>query len=200
MGRKSIDRSRKNTTNKVNKWLEILLLNLQNKDIEKLTMDDFAILAKKSKSTIYSYFQSKEEILSAACKTKVDALSNSVFNIIEQDLETLELYELLVKTFAEGTSSISISFLQSIKKSYPTSWSVIEVFTDNYINLLREQYKKGIEKGIFNTISIDLLSQLDKIFVLQVVTNPSIFNDQEYSVSELITQYLNLRLTGLLKK
>ena len=200
MGRKSIDRSRKNITNKVNKWLEILLLNLQNKDIEKLTMDDFSILSKKSKSTIYSYFQSKEEILLAACKTKVTALSNSVFNIIEQDLETLELYELLVKTFAEGTSSISISFLQSIKKSYPTSWSVIEVFTDNYINLLREQYKKGIEKGIFNTISIDLLTQLDKIFVLQVVTNPSIFNDKEYSVSELITQYLNLRLTGLLKK
>ena len=200
MGRKSIDRSRKNITNKVNKWLEILLLNLQNKDIEKLTMDDFSILSKKSKSTIYSYFESKEEILLAACKTKVTALSNSVFNIIEQDLEPLELYELLVKTFAEGTSSISISFLQSIKKNYPTSWSVIEVFTDNYINLLREQYKKGIEKGIFNTISIDLLSQLDKIFVLQVVTNPSIFNDKEYSVSELITQYLNLRLTGLLKK
>lgn len=200
MGRKSIDRSRKNITNKVNKWLEILLLNLQNKDIEKLTMDDFSILSKKSKSTIYSYFESKEEILLAACKTKVTALSNSVFNIIEQDLEPLELYELLVKTFAEGTSSISISFLQSIKKNYPTSWSIIEVFTDNYINLLREQYKKGIEKGIFNTISIDLLSQLDKIFVLQVVTNPTIFNDKEYSVSELITQYLNLRLTGLLKK
>jgi hypothetical protein len=199
MGRKSIDKSRKNINNKVNKWLEILLLNLQNKDIEELTMDDFAILAKKSKSTIYSYFQSKEEILLAACKTKVDALSSSIFNIIEQDLETLELYELLVKTFAEGTSSISISFLQSVKKSYPTSWSIIEVFTDNYIILLRKQYKTGIEKGIFNNISIDLMSQLDKIFVLQVVTNPAIFNDKEYSISELITQYLNLRLTGLLK-
>ena len=199
MERKSIDKSRKNINNKVNKWLEILLLNLQNKDIEELTMDDFAILAKKSKSTIYSYFQSKEEILLAACKTKVDALSSSIFNIIEQDLDTLELYELLVKTFAEGTSSISISFLQSVKKSYPTSWSIIEVFTDNYIILLREQYKKGIEKGIFNSISIDLMSQLDKIFVLQVVTNPAIFNDKEYSISELITQYLNLRLTGLLK-
>ena len=199
MGRKSIDKSRKNINNKVNKWLEILLLNLQNKDIEELTMDDFAILAKKSKSTIYSYFQSKEEILLAACKTKVDALSSSIFNIIEQDLETLELYELLVKTFAEGTSSISISFLQNVKKSYPTSWSIIEVFTDNYIILLRKQYKTGIEKGIFNNISIDLMSQLDKIFVLQVVTNPAIFNDKEYSISELITQYLNLRLTGLLK-
>ena len=199
MGRKSIDKSRKNINNKVNKWLEILLLNLQNKDIDELTMDDFAVLAKKSKSTIYSYFQSKEEILLAACKTKVDALSSSIFNIIEQDLETLELYELLVKTFAEGTSSISISFLQNVKKSYPTSWSIIEVFTDNYINLLRKQYKTGIEKGIFNSISIDLMSQLDKIFVLQVVTNPAIFNDKEYSISELITQYLNLRLTGLLK-
>jgi AcrR family transcriptional regulator len=199
MGRKSIDKSRKNINNKVNKWLEILLLNLQNKDIDELTMDDFAVLAKKSKSTIYSYFQSKEEILLAACKTKVDALSSSIFNIIEQDLETLELYELLVKTFAEGTSSISISFLQNVKKSYPASWSIIEVFTDNYINLLREQYKTGIEKGIFNSISIDLMSQLDKIFVLQVVTNPAIFNDKEYSISELITQYLNLRLTGLLK-
>jgi hypothetical protein len=36
--------------------------------------------------------------------------------------------------------------------------------------------------------------------VMQVVTNPEIFNDKEYSISELITQYLNLRLTGLLKK
>tara|TARA_B110000091_G_C13791081_1_gene465654 strand:- start:1369 stop:1968 length:600 start_codon:yes stop_codon:yes gene_type:complete len=199
MGRKSIDKSRKNTTIKVNKWLEILLLNLQDKNIEELTIDDFATLAKKSKSTIYTYFESKEDILLAACKTRVDALSNAIFSIIEQDLETLELYELLVKTFAEGTSSISISFLQSIKKSYPTSWSIIEVFTDKYINLLREQYKKGIEKGIFNSISIDLMSHLDKIFVLQVVTNPAIFNDKEYSISELITQYLNLRLTGLLK-
>ena len=70
MERKSIDKSRKNINNKVNKWLAILLLNLQNKDIEELTMNDFPILAKKSKSTIYSYFQSKKEILLAACKNK----------------------------------------------------------------------------------------------------------------------------------
>ena len=42
------------------------------------------------------------------------------------------------------------------------------------MHLLRKQYKTGIEKGIFNSISIDLMSQLDKIFVLQVVTNPAI--------------------------
>tara|TARA_B100000795_G_scaffold4331_1_gene3014 strand:+ start:27210 stop:27401 length:192 start_codon:yes stop_codon:yes gene_type:complete len=55
MGRKSLNKNRKPITKKIENWLHELLLELQNKDLNKLTIDDLAKLAKKSKSTIYIY-------------------------------------------------------------------------------------------------------------------------------------------------
>ena len=198
MGRKSLNKKRKPINKKVDIWLGELLLNIQNKDLEKLTIDDLAKLAEKSKSTIYEYFESKEEILLAACKTRITTLSETISNTLQQKIDVIKLYERLVEIFAEGTSGISISFLQGIKQSYPNVWSIIENFTDNFVEILKEQYKLGIKKGIFNPISVDLMSHLDKIFVMQVVTNPTLFNDKEYTISKLISDYLNLRLKGLL--
>mgnify|MGYP006076799597 CR=1 FL=1 len=199
MGRKSLNKKRKPINKKVDIWLGELLLNIQNKDLEKLTIDDLAKLAEKSKSTIYEYFESKEEILLAACKTRITTLSETISNTLQQKIDVIKLYERLVEIFAEGTSGISISFLQGIKQSYPNVWSIIENFTDNFVEILKEQYKLGIKEGIFNPISVDLMSHLDKIFVMQVVTNPTLFNDKEYTISKLISDYLNLRLKGLLK-
>jgi hypothetical protein len=61
------------------------------------------------------------------------------------------------------------------------------------------QYTKGMSEGIYTKTSIELLINIDKIFVLQVVTNFSLFNDKTYTLSQLIREYLNLRLNGLLK-
>lgn len=200
MGRKSLSRKRKNITKKVNVWLSELLIQLQHEDLEKLTMDDMARLAGKSKSTIYEYFESKEDILLAACQTRTKALSESILNISQQKLDTVKLYEHLVEIFAVGTVGISLSFLQNVKQYYPKAWSVIDKFTDDFVALLKVHYEKGISEGIFNPISVELLGHIDKFFVIQVVTSPAIFSDDQYTMSNLIRDYLNLRLNGLLKR
>lgn len=200
MGRKSLSRKRKTITKKVNRWLSELLLALQYENLEQLTMDDIARIAGKSKSTIYEYFESKEEILQAACKTRTTALTESLLNLGQQKLDTVELYGQLIEIFAEGTTGISIAFLQGIKQHYPKVWSVIDEFTDSFVELLKNHYKKGIEDGIYNAVSIELLGNIDKLFVIQVVTNPAIFSDEKYTIGNLVRDYLNLRLVGLLKR
>ena len=40
MGRKALNKNRKPITKKVENWLHELLLELQNKDLNKLTIDD----------------------------------------------------------------------------------------------------------------------------------------------------------------
>lgn len=199
MGRKSLSRKRKNISPKVNIWLGELLLRLQYEDLDKLTMDDIARLVGKSKSTIYEYFESKEDIFLAACQTRISFLVESGLKEAQQEYSTVERYERLVELFAEGTAGISIYFLQSIKQNYPKAWEVIEAFTNNYIDLLKEQYKQGMAEGIYNPISIELLGFLDRLFVTQVVTNPDFFSDEQYTISNLVRDYLKLRLHGLLK-
>lgn len=200
MGRKALSRKRKSITPKINIWLGELLLRLQYEDLDKLTMDDIASLGGKSKSTIYEYFESKEDIFLAACQTRITLLVESGLNKAQQDSSTVERYERLVEIFAEGTAGISFYFLQSVKQNYPKAWEVIEAFINNYIDLLKEQYQQGMAEGTFNPISIELLGFLDKLFVTQVVTNPDFFSDKEYTISNLVRDYLNLRLNGLLKK
>lgn len=199
MGRKAVLKKRKPITNKVKNWLSDLLIKIQYENLEDLTIDDLAKLAGISKSTVYEYFKSKEEILSAACETKVEVLVNELALLRDETISTNELYEKFVELFANGTSDISIGFLQSIKKYYPNAWVLIESFIESYLDLLKMQYTKGMSEGIYTKTSIELLINIDKIFVLQVVTNFSLFNDKAYTLSQLIREYLNLRLNGLLK-
>lgn len=200
MGRKSLSRKRKPINEKVNKWLSELLVQLQHENLEQLTMDDLAQIAGKSKSTIYEYFKSKEEILQAACQTRTKTLTASILTLNQQQLDTVQRYAHLIEIFAEGTTGISISFLQSIRQHYPNAWTVIDEFTDHFVALLMEHYKKGMAQGIYNPVSVELLGNIDKLFVVQVVTNTDIFSDEKYTISNLVRDYLNLRLTGLLKR
>ncbi len=200
MGRKPESKERKKISAKVNKWLMQLLIDLQYENLEQLTTDDIARIAGKSKSTIYQYFKSKEEVLTAACQIRITVLMNALVQLNEQNLSGVERYTQLIEIFAEGTTGISIQFLQSIKQGYPSTWKVIDTFTNQYVALLEQHYEQGIKEGIYNPVSVELLSNLDKLFVIQVVTNPTIFTDDKYTVSNLIRDYLSLRLTGLLKR
>lgn len=200
MGRKAVSRKRKAVTNRTNKWLGRLLLGLQHEDLKALTIDDLAGIAGKSKSTIYEYFASKEDILVAACGTRTNQLATSIAQLEHRQLPVQQQYIQLMEIFARGTSDISIGFLQSIRQHYPGAWAVIDDFINNFITLLEAQYRQGIERGIYNPVSVELLGTIDKLFITQVVTNPAVFSDQKYTLSNLVRDYLNLRLTGLLKR
>jgi AcrR family transcriptional regulator len=200
MGRKSLSKNRKQITSKAISWLSELLIGLQYENLAQLTMDDIAKIAGKSKSTIYQYFESKEEILQAACQTRTKVLAESILKISGQKLDTVKRYGQLIEIFAAGTADISLAFLQNIKQYYPAAWSVIDEFTDTFVALLKDHYQEGIAEGTYNSVSIELLGNIDKLFIIQVVTNPSIFSDEKYTVSELVRDYLNLRLMGLLKR
>lgn len=197
MGRKSLEKKRKSPTKKVNAWLAELLLKLQGENLEHLTIDDIAKLANKSKSTIYDYFESKEDILIAACKTRIDILSTLIDKKEDYQGNPVEVYEYLVEGFTEGIADISISFLHQIKAYYPTAWRTINELTNTFVELLKTLYMQGIQEGFYHPISIDLLAHLDKYFVTEIVTNPSIFSNKKYTLSHLVKDYLKLRLTGL---
>ena len=197
MGRKSLSRKRKKITPRVEKWLASLLIQLQNQNLENLTIDEIARIAGKSKSTIYEYFETKEDILLAASQTRI----RSLFTILNEKQNihgnATEIYMHLVETFTEGISDITLTFLHQIKEFYPKSWQEINTLTDSFIDVLKGLYKQGIEEGRYRPISIELLANLDKYFVTEVVTNASLFSDPKYSLVELVNDYLTLRITGI---
>ena len=199
MGRKSIEKIRKRPTPKVNAWLATLLIDIQDADLGLLTMDDLVRISGKSKSTFYTYFERKEDVLLAACQTRIYAILYDLGKVEFETDDVSKLYKQLIEIFANGTSGIRLSFLQSIRKYYESIWGEIEVLTDTYVDMLSSIYSRGISLGLYRDFSVELLTTMDKLFVIEIVTNSALFTDEKYSVSDLVRDYLNLRLDGLLK-
>ena len=197
MGRKSKSKERKALTPKAEKWLGKLFIDLQNEDIALLSIDDIASLACKSKSTLYEYFSSKEEILLTLCSLRVRSLSAVIQQMDRSSPKSVERFEAIILAFSEGISDISISFLRGIHDNYPDAWSVINAFIDKFMEILRHEYEEGMKRGLYRTVSLDLLTLLDRYFVTQIVTSREEFSDPGYRLSDLVVDYLNLRLRGL---
>ena len=122
--------------------------------------------------------------------TKEAAIIDAVDIMIERDTALLKELELDLKFIIEThIHADHITSACPLKKYYPNAWLLIEGFIESYLNLLKMQYAKGMSEGIYTKPSIELLLNIDKIFVLQVVTNFSLFNDQKYQVHAI---HLNL--------
>lgn len=180
-------------------WARDLIPILQNRDIEALTLDEISELTGKSKSTIYVYFSSKEEIYTAGVELILGEMAQAVSLevLAAEDMEQ-SLREMLTG-IGKGIDGISIRFLEQIKLHFPETWKVIEAFTDEVLHILELIYKKGMEMGSFKKFNISLLTTLDRHFVLNIMTNNDAFCEQGLSLNALVTEYLELRLSALRK-
>lgn len=200
MGRKAVEKIRKAPTDKINQWLKALLVKLQTVELANLTIDDLAQLSGKSKATIYKYFESKEEVILAACQTRIDVVTPLIKNIHQDTSTPVEVrYRQLLEEFSARLSDIRISFFHDVQLYYPTSWAAISGVSELFVSLLEDLYQQGIAKGLFRPINIELLKALDRFFVTQIITNRAIFKDPDYTLNYLIRDYLRLRLEGLNK-
>ena len=197
MGRKSTAKARKPLTAKAKVWVRELVPLLQDKPLNKLTLDELAELMGKSKSTIYSYFSTKEEIYQTAVQLILDDLAMVVSEeiLLGEDME--KVYRSILLKISEGIEGISISYLEQIQKYFPEVWSVIEAFTEKLLAILEVVYTQGMQSGKFKTFNISLLTALDNHFVMSIMTDTAQFSDQGMSLNDVVTEYLELRLSAL---
>ena len=197
MGRKSIDRERKPLTEKAKKWVRELTPLLQDKELNKLTLDELAVLAGKSKSTIYTYFSTKEEIYLNITLLVLNDLGDAISeDAINGDNMELALSEMLM-FISKGIEGISIGYLEQLQKHFPEIWSVIEHFTSQVLEHLAQIYQKGMDQGTFKKFNVSLLTALDNHFVMSIMTDASRFSEQGLSLNDVVKEYLELRLSAL---
>lgn len=198
MGRKSIVRRRKDLTPKTKLWVRNLLPLLQDQELDKLTLDELALLMNKSKSTIYSYFSTKEEIYLTAVRLVLEDMS---FIISPEALKGKDMEVVLRQmmfAISQGIEGISISFLEQIQSHFPLVWQEIQDFTEKLLGNFEKIYAEGMRNGVFNQFNLKLLLALDRYFIISIMTDNAQFQAQKMSLNDLVQEYLELRLKALL--
>lgn len=197
MGRKPLQRARKSDPEKTKAWLEQLLPQLQILDLEALTMDDFARLIGKSKSTVYEYFPSKEILLLEGVRIRLDTLAElrSMIDFTQGDIKTL--YMNYITFISNVVADVSISFLEAIEKSFPVIWAEVLITMQGIIDDLTQLYTIGIQRQDFKKVSVAWLIEIDRFFVTKLINDTKLWSDQPISLDQLIQEYVQIRLNGL---
>lgn len=127
--------------------------------IGNITMSDVAQAANKSRRTVYTYFQSKEELLEASIEMEVKKISTAITKVAMSDLTPDKKIVKLIFVRLQATRNIVrrnsclhsdyILIVEHIRKSFDTK----------EIALFRRVIEEGKQKGIFNTDSPDLAAR-----------------------------------------
>jgi AcrR family transcriptional regulator len=127
--------------------------------IGNITMNDVAVAANKSRRTVYTYFQSKEELLEASIEMEVKKISAAMTKVAMSNLPPDKKIIKLIFVRLQTTRNVVrrngclhsdyILIIEHIRKT----------FDAKEIALLRHIIADGNQKGIFNTESADLAAR-----------------------------------------
>lgn len=197
MGRKALEKERKPISKKVAKWLRELFPKLQDKELDKLTLDELALLMNKSKSTLYTYFTTKEEIYQTCVSLVLDDLESAIHQELPSNTSMEELYGITLHKISEAIEGISIHFFYQIQAHFPSSWLIIEAFIERLLNSFKAIYEQGMASGEFRKFNTDLLMAMDNHFVVSIMTDADRFSKYGLTLNDLVTEYLELRIRAL---
>lgn len=119
---------------------------------KKTTMDEIAKATHKGKSTLYHYFNSKEEIFKTVVEKESQVLKNEIKKAINQQDTPQKMVRAYVITRMKVLNNLA-NFYSALKDEYFEHYGFIEKLREKYlsdeIRTMKKILKTGVEEGIF---------------------------------------------------
>ncbi len=132
------------------------------KGIENITMSDIATEANRSRRTVYTYFQSKEELLQASIEMEVMKISSAIAKVATSKLSPDKKIVRLIFVRLSYTRNV-VKRNSGISSEYFNNMWIIDhirkTFDVREIALFRTIITDGVHQGIFKVDSPDLAAR-----------------------------------------
>lgn len=198
MGRKTSNKARKDNPAKRRDWIIQIYPHFRDHGLRQLRMDKIAGLLGKSKSTVYEYFGSKEEIVAECLAYKMEALMGFEAILRDGAVGFEERYRRLLDYMVPVLSDISSLLMDDLKTLYPQLWEQVEVFYQHAGGVLEEYYQQGMEAGAFRAAHPRILALNDRFF-FDTLLDPQFLNDTHVTAEEVFRTHFELKFKGLLQ-
>ena len=199
MGRKALDVQRIDNPQKKQAWVIQLFPFLQKKGLKNITMDEVAKELNKSKATIYKYFKSQNEIWEYTVQYKLEAIKKFELILNDKNIPYVERYMLAIQHLYDEMELVSNLFLKDLKHLYPHIWQQVLDFQLYAIEVLRNYYINGIEKGFFIDINPSIMILSDQLF-FQALSEPNFLISNGLTIQAAFQAYFKMRMFGFVKR
>jgi len=131
--------------------------------VANTTMNDIAVASGKGRRTLYTYFNSKEEVYSAVIESELERLSDKLDEVAAMKMRPLDkvialiyTHLIMIRETVVRNGNLRAEFFRNI-------WMVEKVrkkFDDYEIDLFRKVYQEGKADGEFDIDDVNLVADI----------------------------------------
>lgn len=127
----------------------------------KTTVDEIARDSFVAKSTIYNYFDSKEEIFNQVIEKEASILFNEINTALEGISDPFEKLRTYATTRMSHIKKLT-NLYTALHDEYLSHYSLIEKARkkslEKEINMIKNIFQEGIDRGVFEKLELNLIS------------------------------------------
>lgn len=145
------------------KLIDIARQLFAKRGVANTTMNDIAVASGKGRRTLYTYFNSKEEVYSAVIESELERLSDKLDEVAAMKMRPLDKVIELIYTHLSMIRETVVRNGNLRAEFFRNIWMVEKVrknFDEDEIEILRRIYREGKDAGEFDIDNVDLVADI----------------------------------------
>lgn len=170
---------------------------------KKTTMDEIALASRKGKSSIYYYFESKEDIFQAVVEKEASMLRRELQEAIKTVADPKEKLKVYVLVRMKTLKNLA-NYYDAIRSEYLSHLDFVEnirkKYDDEEITMVESILKEGAEKMEFN-IDNTRLAAIAIVTALKGLEIPMFWqNNNDFDMEKRLDDLINILFYGLVRR
>lgn len=163
----------------------------------KTTMDEVAAELKMSKKTIYKFFPSKDELVTAIARHFMEGLKSKILPALNSDKNAIEKLAELNHILAKVSTKISTKRMDEIKRHLPKLWDEIDAFRTKMMFLnITKVIDQGKAEGLFIDYPTPIIMNT-LVSSVRAIVNPEFILNNNFSISEAALYAFKVVIGGI---
>lgn len=176
-----------------------VLNQLLKTGFENLKMDDFIGMMSASRSTVYRYFNSREDIIDAVVDEYIQYLQQFATPQFPSSVDAWvkSLEQQLEKTLILN-SHLSSIFLNDLHNEFPAKLERLQTHIGQYDSQQIDFFNEGQRQNIFNKTRPELWILQDRLMIPKLI-DPHYLVSHKLTVNTVIDDYVSMKKSQILK-
>lgn len=169
---------------------------------KKTTMEEIALASRKGKSSIYYYFNSKEDIFRAVVEKEAEELKSELLKRIEGVEDPVERMKIYISTRMRKLNKLT-NFYTALKSEYLSHLEFIESIRKHYdleeIKIISGIIEDGVDRGIFS-VDDPHLSAIAIVTAMKGLEVPLFISKEHGNFEIRMSNLINFLFYGIVKR
>jgi len=163
----------------------------------KTTMDEVASELKMSKKTIYKFFPSKDDLVTAIARHFMEGLKSKIVPALNSEKNAIEKLAELNHILAKVSTKISTKRMDEIKQHLPKLWDEIDAFRTKMMFLnITKVVDQGKAEGLFIDYPTPIIMNT-LVSSVRAIVNPEFILNNNFSISEAALNVFKVVIGGI---